>query len=123
MLFILNENIKFSLVYKKLLRKFQKFFLINQLKSLHSFFFFFFFFFGNFNLICEQFIKIMLKKDFLYVCVYIYKFTIVTFLTKWGLKVEFSSQRFIELLIKLSIVELLNFGTCSRREGVTLPIL
>ena len=31
------------------------------------------------------------------------------------LKVEFSSQRFMELLIKLSIVELLNVITCSRR--------
>ena len=40
-----------------------------------------------------------------------------------ALKVELSSQRFIELLMELSIVELLNFSTRSRREGVTLPIL
>ena len=29
----------------------------------------------------------------------------------------------VELLIKLPIVELLNFSTCSRMEGVTFPIL
>ena len=41
-----------------------------------------------------------------------------------GFKVEFLRQRFIELLIKLLIVELLvDFSTCSRREGVTPPIL
>ena len=40
-----------------------------------------------------------------------------------GLEVEFSNQRFRELLIKLSIVELLKFSTCSRMEGVTLTIL
>ena len=40
-----------------------------------------------------------------------------------ALKVELSSQRFMELLMELSIVELLNFSTRSRREGVTLPIL
>ena len=37
-----------------------------------------------------------------------------------GLKVEFSSQRFIELLIKLSIAELLNFSNCSRRVAELL---
>ena len=37
-----------------------------------------------------------------------------------GLKVEFSSQRFKTLLIKLSRLELLNFSTCSRREEVAL---
>ena len=36
-----------------------------------------------------------------------------------GLEVEFSSQRLGELLIKLSVVELLNFSTCSRRKEVT----
>ena len=40
-----------------------------------------------------------------------------------GLEVEFSRQCFRELLIKLLIVESLNFSTCSRREGVTLPVL
>ena len=40
-----------------------------------------------------------------------------------GLQVEISSQRFRELLIKLSIVELINFRNCSRREGVAIPIL
>ena len=30
-----------------------------------------------------------------------YVFTIIIFLTKWGLEVEFSRQRFRELLIKL----------------------